>query len=85
MRSWYSQISCADSTRCTPGRYEKGDGTTITSFAGYAPINNPKFVVFVKFDRPRVGSNSTWGSTTAAPVFKEIMEFLLDYYDVPEG
>lgn len=62
--------------------YEKGDGSTITSFAGYAPISHPRFVVIVKFDRPRIGEN-TWGSTTGAPVFKEIAEFLLDYYDIP--
>lgn len=62
--------------------YEKGEGSTITSFAGYAPIEHPKFVMIVKFDRPRIGEN-TWGSTTGAPVFKEIAEFLLDYYDVP--
>lgn len=62
--------------------YEKGDGSTITSFAGYAPIEHPRFVVIVKFDRPRIGEN-TWGSTTGAPVFKAIAEFLLDYYDIP--
>ncbi len=62
--------------------YEKGEGSTITSFAGYAPIEHPRFVMIVKFDRPRIGEN-TWGSTTGAPVFKEIAEFLLDYYDIP--
>ena len=77
-----SQISCADSTRCRAGRYEKGSGTTITSFAGYAPISKPKFVILVKFERPRIGNN-TWGSTTAAPVFKELSEFLLRYYNIP--
>ena len=62
--------------------YEKGEGSTITSFAGYAPIEHPRFVIIIKIDRPRIGEN-TWGSTTAAPVFKEITEFLLDYYDIP--
>lgn len=62
--------------------YEKGEGSTITSFGGYAPIEHPRFVMIVKFDRPRIGEN-TWGSTTGAPVFREIAEFLLDYYDVP--
>lgn len=58
------------------------EGNVITSFAGYAPINKPRFVVLVKFDRPRVGDN-TWGSTTAAPTFKTIVEFLFDYYGIP--
>ena len=44
----------------------------------------PKFVILVKFDRPRYGGvDRTWGSTTAAPVFKEITTFLLEYYDIP--
>jgi cell division protein FtsI/penicillin-binding protein 2 len=76
-----SQIACADNTRCKNGSYEKGEGTTVTSFGGYAPIEKPKFVVLVKFERPRIGDN-TWGSTTAAPVFKDLMKFLLQYYDI---
>ncbi len=63
------------------GKYLTGEGSTITSFAGYLPALNPKFVMLVKFDRPRIGEN-TWGSTTAAPVFKEISEFLIDYYNI---
>jgi cell division protein FtsI/penicillin-binding protein 2 len=76
-----SQIACSDGGRCTLGKYEKGEGSTITSFAGFAPIKKPKFVVLVKFERPRIGDN-TWGSTTAAPVFQEMTEFLLNYYDI---
>jgi cell division protein FtsI (penicillin-binding protein 3) len=63
------------------GKYETGDGSTITSFAGYFPALKPQFVVLVKFDRPRIGEN-TWGSTTAAPTFRKITEFLLDYYNI---
>lgn len=63
------------------GKYEEGEGSTITTFAGYAPALEPKFVMLVKFDRPRIGEN-TWGSTTAAPTFRLIAEFLMDYYNV---
>ncbi len=63
------------------GKYEVGDGSTITSFAGYAPAHEPKFVILVKFDRPRIGEE-TWGSTTAAPTFRKIAEFLFDYYNI---
>ncbi|MBU1935170.1 penicillin-binding protein 2, partial [Patescibacteria group bacterium] len=48
------------------GKYEEGEGATITSFAGYFPALQPQFIMLVKFDRPRIGEN-TWGSTTAAP------------------
>lgn len=70
-----SQISRIDG----PG-YEslKEDGNTITSFIGYAPVDNPRFLILVKFDRPRVG-DKTFGSTTASPTFAKIMEFVLHY------
>ena len=59
-------------------------GNVVTSFAGFAPAEDPRFVILVKFDRPRFGSTeSLWGETTAAPVFKELTEFLLDYYGIP--
>lgn len=63
------------------GEYETGEGSTITSFAGYLPALQPQFVMLVKFDRPRIGEN-TWGSTTAAPTFGKIAEFLIDYYNI---
>jgi len=62
------------------GRYESGTGAAITSFAGYAPIDHPKFVILVKFDRPR---NIEYGSESAAPIFKEIATFLFKYYGIP--
>lgn len=68
------------------GKYEATDvsseGAFITSFAGYAPANDPKYLVLVKFDRPRYGAGGSWGTTTAAPVFKEVMAFLLEYGNV---
>jgi len=60
--------------------FEEGEGTTIASFAGYAPANNPKFVMIVKINRPR---SSQWGESTAAVLFKDISEFLLEYYNIP--
>jgi len=64
----------------TRGLYEKGDGSTIAGFAGFAPYDNPRFTVLVKIDRPRT---SPWGSTNAAPLFKNIAGFLLNYLQVP--
>jgi stage V sporulation protein D (sporulation-specific penicillin-binding protein) len=62
------------------GKALSGSGTTITSFAGYGPIDDPKFVVIVKFDHPR---QSEWGADTAAPTFSKIAEYLFSYYSVP--
>jgi stage V sporulation protein D (sporulation-specific penicillin-binding protein) len=58
----------------------KGAGTTITSFCGYGPIDNPKFVVCIKYDRPR---SSEWGAVTAAKTFSKIADYLFDYYNIP--
>jgi len=63
------------------GKYEVGEGSTITSFAGYFPAFNPQFMILVKFDRPRIGEN-TWGETTASPTFRKIADFLIDYYNI---
>lgn len=70
------------------GKYESIEdgsvGTTITSFIGFAPVENPKYLVFVKFDRPRkaVRNLSVFGSTTAGPTFAEIMLKIFEYYNV---
>ncbi len=62
------------------GKPLEGPGTTITSFAGYAPVDDPKFVVLVKIDRPRA---DIWGSTVAAPLFADIADYLFKYYSLP--
>lgn len=62
------------------GKYISGTGSTITSFIGYAPARKPKFLVYVKFDRPR---RDFFGSSTAVPVFHDIAAFLFKYYGLP--
>jgi cell division protein FtsI/penicillin-binding protein 2 len=54
--------------------------TSIGSFAGYAPADNPKFVMLVKLDHPR---DVEWAESSAAPLFGEIASFLLSYLEVP--
>ncbi len=62
------------------GKYERGTGSTIATYAGYAPVDSPKFVVLVKLDRPK---KDDFGSKSAAPLFKDIAKFLFEYYDIP--
>lgn len=52
------------------------DGETIGSFAGYAPIDDPRFAIVVKFDNPK---DVIWAESSAAPTFGKIMAFLLRY------
>lgn len=53
---------------------------TIASFAGYGPARDPRFVMLVRIDHPRT---SPWAASTAAPVFGEIADFLLQYLQIP--
>jgi stage V sporulation protein D (sporulation-specific penicillin-binding protein) len=52
-------------------------GRTIASFAGFAPADDPRFVVLVKIDEPR---GSPGGDQVAAPVFRAIAQQLLLYF-----
>jgi stage V sporulation protein D (sporulation-specific penicillin-binding protein) len=52
------------------------DGLTIGSFIGYAPVNDPQFVILVKIDNPKTVQ---WAESSAAPTFAKIMKFLLEY------
>lgn len=56
------------------GGYE--EGKTIGSFAGYAPRENPRFVVLMKVDNPK---DVQWAESSAAPAFGQLMRFLLEY------
>ncbi|MEK7218672.1 MAG: penicillin-binding protein 2, partial [Patescibacteria group bacterium] len=61
------------------GKYETGTGSTFATYAGFAPVDRPRFVILVKIDRPK---NVTHGATAAAPVFREIAAFLFNYYGI---
>jgi cell division protein FtsI/penicillin-binding protein 2 len=53
---------------------------TIASFVGFAPAQNPKFVMLVRFTEP---TSSQFGSETAAPTFFSIAKELFNYYGIP--
>jgi cell division protein FtsI/penicillin-binding protein 2 len=57
------------------GGYE--ESAHVGSFAGFAPANDPKFVMLVKLDRPK---NVEWAESSAAPIFGEISDWLLNSY-----
>lgn len=52
---------------------------TIASFVGFAPADDPKFVILVRYDQP---SSSIFGSETAAPTFFKIAKELFTYYKI---
>ena len=49
------------------------------SFVGFGPVENPKFVLIVKYEKPK----REFSATTAAPVFGDIAKFVLNYLQVP--
>ena len=57
-----------------------GVGTTVVTFVGFAPIDDPQFVVLIKLDRPKT---SEWCTATAGPTFKPLGDFLVSYYNLP--
>ncbi|KKR73270.1 MAG: Peptidoglycan glycosyltransferase [Candidatus Levybacteria bacterium GW2011_GWC2_40_7] len=52
---------------------------TIASFVGFAPADDPKFVMLVIFNKP---SAAIYGAETAAPVFFSIASDILSYYKI---
>jgi stage V sporulation protein D (sporulation-specific penicillin-binding protein) len=56
---------------------------TIASFIGFAPADNPKFIMFVSLKEPKT---STWASETAAPLWYSIARELFTYLGIqPEN
>jgi cell division protein FtsI (penicillin-binding protein 3) len=51
----------------------------VTSFLGFAPLDDPQILTYVVISNPRVGDT---GSTTAAPVYRDIMNITLPRYSV---
>jgi len=51
------------------------------SFAGIGPIANPKFVVVIRLEKPTA---TRFADSTALPMFKKAMQFLLSYYQIPK-
>ncbi|MCD4761825.1 penicillin-binding protein 2 [bacterium] len=55
---------------------------SIHSFVGFAPVEEPKFVMLVKLNDPK---DVHFSASSAAPLFGEVADFILNYYQVPKG
>jgi cell division protein FtsI (penicillin-binding protein 3) len=56
------------------------DGTFTVSFAGFAPADDPRFLVYVVVQDPKNGGG---GGSVGGPAFRKIMTHLLQKYAVP--
>lgn len=63
------------------GKYD--EEKTITSFVGFAPAHDPKFIMLVTLHEPQT---SPWGSETAAPLWFDIAQDLFLHWGIaPEN
>lgn len=59
------------------GHYD--EDKTVASFIGFAPFNDPKFVMLITLREPQ---SSPWASETAAPLWYDVAEDLFLYYGI---
>lgn len=55
-------------------------GGYFTSFIGFAPVDDPKYLTLILVDDPQT---TYWGEVVAAPAFQKVMSFTLSYMNVP--
>jgi len=53
---------------------------TIHTFVGFAPIDDPVFAMLIKLDNPQ---GVRFASDSVTPLFSEIGQFVLNYYQIP--
>lgn len=53
---------------------------TNTSFVGWGPADDPKFLVYVWLEKP---TSSKWGSVVAAPIFRKVVTELVILMNLP--
>lgn len=56
------------------------ENKNIGSFVGFAPVGDPKFIMFVRVDYPKVPG---FAESTTVPAFAVVAKELLRYYHVP--
>ena len=58
-----------------------GYGTsTIASYIGFGPVENPRFLLLVKVDDPK---DSEWGGQVAAPIFSKVAKQIFTIMGIP--
>ncbi len=73
LKNYYVAGKTGTAQIASKGGYEE-DKTNHT-FAGFFPATDPKFVLLVKYEEPK----QNWAESTAAPVFKDVAQFVLQY------
>jgi len=50
------------------------------SFVGFAPASDPKFVIFIRMEKPQ---GITFAADSLSPTFRDMALYLLNYYSIP--
>ena len=74
------RIAGKTGTASIPVKGHYDPSSTITSFIGFAPADDPKFTMLVILNKPTV---AIFGAETAAPIFFDIAKDILTYYGIP--
>lgn len=76
LSNYYVAAKTGTAQIASHGEYSADD--TNHTFIGYFPASEPKLVLLVKYEAPQ----KNWAESTAAPVFKDVAKFALDYYGI---
>lgn len=74
------QVAGKTGTAYVPRFGSKGYGDdVINSYEGYVPAYDPKFLVFIKLERPK---GAPLAGQTVVPAFRDLTQFILNYYNI---
>jgi len=62
--------------------FKKGGYTddVINTYIGFAPADDPQFVILLKIDKPK---GAPLSGLSVVPAFRELAQFVLNYYNIP--
>lgn len=63
----------------TTGEYS--DSREVGSFMGYVGSSSPEYVIMTRVEEPQIPGYA--GTVAAAPIFADISNYLIDYYQIP--
>ena len=73
---WNVAGKTGTSKKLIDGQYSEEE--FISSFVGYFPYENPQLLCLIILDSPDVSRNLHWGGISAAPVFKSVMDRIIN-------
>ena len=68
-KNWYIK-------KLIDGQYSEKE--FISSFVGFFPVENPQLLCLIILDSPDASRNLHWGSMSSAPVFKSVMDRVIN-------